>query len=507
MELKLFNTLGRTLQVFKPRHDKKVGMYTCGPTVYSTSHIGNLRTYIFEDILRRTLEFNGYQVDHVMNVTDVGHLTSDADEGEDKIEKAAKSAQRSALDIAREHEAEFFHDLDLLNIEHPTKVIRATETIDWQIDLIKKLEKKGATYVTSDGVYFDTSKFPRYGELSGQKLTDKKAGARVDVNSEKHHPSDFALWKFSKPEDKRQMEWPSPWGTGFPGWHIECSAMSMHELGDQFDIHCGGVDHIAVHHENEIAQSEAATGKHPWVNYWIHGEFLVVGSPFQITGIQNKCPNCGMLTPITDNPAPRTTCLKCGKVFSQVNIKMSKSSKGGVTTLDNLAKRFDPLAFRYLCLQSHYRKPLNFSLEAMEAAQNGLLRAWNMLADENNFKYGGDSEWLKKYESDFVNSINDDLNSSIAVALAIELVNYVEETPGATELLVRMNDVLALDLTPELAGKHVKAIGSGHDALLVEYTKARTEKRYADSDAIRKQFEEIGIIVEDTPTGSRLRRK
>ncbi len=460
--LKLYNTRTRTLEEFRPLDDKQVGLYTCGPTVYSTAHIGNLRTYIFEDVLRRTLELNGYTVKHVMNVTDVGHLTDDADMGRDKIEEQAKREKKSALDIARLHEQEFFADLKKLNIELPTVILRATETIDLQIGLIKKLEAQGVTYQISDGIYFDTSKFPRYGQLSGQKSSEKKAGARVEVNSEKRNPTDFALWKFSQPEDQRQMEWPSPWGVGFPGWHIECSAMSMKELGEQFDIHTGGVDHIAVHHENEIAQSETATGKHPFVNVWMHGEFL-------------KLP---------------------GK-------RMGKSEGNKITLQEVIEKGIHPLAFRYLTLQTHYRKPLSFTWESLQAAQTGLHRLWSWVTQAQGEAKIGCAE----YEQRFTAALNDDLNSAESLAVLNELLAADYPDSAKLQSIQVFDRVLGLDLDPHAAKQHVTPTGTGLETMLEDYEVARREKRFVDSDKIREKFDELGVIVEDTPKGSRLRKK
>lgn len=465
-DLKLYNTRTRSLELFTPIHKDQVGLYTCGPTVYGTAHLGNLRTYIFEDILRRTLALNGYNMKHVMNITDVGHLTGDGDMGEDKMELSAKQEKKSAYDIAAEHEQEFFADLQKLNILTPNVVLHATKTIDLQVGLIKRLEEKGVTYQTSDGVYFDTSKFPRYGELSGQKSSEKQAGARVEVNNEKKNPTDFALWKFSKPEDKRQMEWPSPWGVGFPGWHIECSAMSMHELGEQFDIHTGGVDHIAVHHENEIAQSEAATGKHPFVNVWMHGEFL-------------KLP---------------------GK-------RMGKS-EGNAITLEEVIKDVPALAYRYLVLQAHYRKPLSFTEVSLEAASAGLHRIWYSVAElgyEEPVESTKTELWLTKFQE----MINDDLNTAGGLAILESLLKEKGLSNGEKiQVLTAFDRVLGLDLTPEAADRHFPGEVTGHESDLEDYETARAEKRYNISDQIRKKLEAKGLTVEDLPDGtSRLRKK
>ncbi len=318
MELYLYNTLNRKKEIFKPIQDKKVGLYTCGPTVYNFAHIGNLRTFIFEDILKRALLYNGYRVKHIMNITDVGHLTGDRDMGEDKMEKGAQREGKTAWEIAEFYTRAFKQDMTHLNILEPTLWCKATDTIPEQIELIKTLEDKEFTYNISDGVYFDTSKFEGYTKLSNQDLEALQEGARVERNPEKRNATDFALWKFSPEGVKRQMEWDSPWGVGFPGWHIECSAMSMKFLRDQLDIHCGGVDHIDVHHTNEIAQSEAATGN-KFFNFWMHGAFLIISG---------------------------------GK-------KMAKSD-GNFLTLDStfIQNGIDPRVYRISTYQTHYRTPM-----------------------------------------------------------------------------------------------------------------------------------------------------
>lgn len=458
--LKLYNTRTRKLEEFKPLHDKTVSLYTCGPTVYSTAHIGNLRTYIFEDILRRTLVMNGYTVKHVMNVTDVGHLTSDEDTGEDKVEVEAKKQKKSAHDIAAFHAEEFFTDLERLNILKPTKILYATKTIDLQIDLIKQLEAKGYTYTISDGIYFDTSKFKRYGELSGQKAADKKAGARVEVNAEKKHPSDFALWKFSQPDEQRQMEWPSPWGTGFPGWHIECSAMSMKELGPQFDIHTGGVDHIPVHHENEIAQSEAASGKHPFVNFWLHGEFLTM-------------------------PGKR----------------MGKSEGNAITLQAIIDKGINPLAFRYLALQTHYRQKMNFSWESLEAAAEGLRTLTQRVAELGvNTKIG-----CAEFEQRFSEAINHDLNTAQALAIIQELLKADYPNEAKRQSINVMDHVLGLGLAD--AKPKPVSIPQSVTKLLEQRESARQSKDFRTADALRQQIEAAGFTIDDTDSGARLRKK
>lgn len=459
MSLKLYNSLSRKLEAVDWPKGKVVGLYTCGPTVYSTAHLGNLRTYVFEDVLRRVLELNEYSVKHVMNITDVGHLTSDADTGEDKIEKAARLQQTSAWEIAKEHEAEFFRDLDRLNVQRPSTVLRATETIQLQIDLIQKLVANGHAYRTSDGMYFDTSTDPGYGRLSKQKASEKKANARVEVSGEKKHPSDFALWKFSKPADQRQMEWDSPWGTGFPGWHIECSAMSLKEFPSGLDIHCGGIDHIAVHHENEIAQNEGA-GYKDFVKIWMHGEFLVL-------------------------PGKR----------------MGKSEGNAVL----LASINEPLFFRYLTLLTHYRKPLAYTPEALRAASKALTSLWTKLAGMPAPSDKPDQQYLQK----FLDAVNDDLNTPKAVGILHEMIDDKNiDRQVAIATLAKMDGVLGLDLTPSAAGKHLKPVGDEFDSLLEEYEVARKDKQYSISDRIRKELETKGLVVEDLPDGtSRLRKR
>ena len=327
MTLALYNTLTRRKEDFVPIRPGEVGLYTCGPTVYNYAHIGNLRTYLFEDVLKRVLAYNGYRVRHVMNITDVGHLTGDRDMGEDKMEKGAQREGKTAWDIAAFYTRAFQEDIRRLNIQEPSVWCKATDTIPEQIALIRTLEEKGYTYTTGDGVYFDTSKVPDYAKLSNQNLDALQEGARVEKNAAKRNATDFALWKLSPPGSRRQMEWDSPWGVGFPGWHIECSAMSMMYLGDQLDIHCGGADHVDIHHTNEIAQSEAATGR-KFFNVWMHGAFLNI----------------------------------------QGGKKMAKSEENFLTLENALVKRgIPPLAYRFASFLSHYRKPMEYSEESIQA--------------------------------------------------------------------------------------------------------------------------------------------
>ncbi|MBS7621782.1 cysteine--tRNA ligase, partial [Candidatus Bathyarchaeota archaeon] len=412
-EIYLFNTLTRRKERFVPIEKGKVRMYCCGPTVYWYAHIGNFRTYIFEDVLRRVLEFNGLEVKHVMNITDVGHLTSDADTGEDKMEVGAKRERKTVWEIADFYTGKFFEDAERLNILKPTIVCRATDHISDMISFIKKLEGRGYTYIIDDGVYFDTSKLKNYGKLTGmdfEKLNENlKAGARVEFNPNKRNVTDFCLWRFSPRDRKRQMEWESPWGVGFPGWHIECTVMGMKYLGENFDIHCGGIDHIPIHHTNEIAQAEAVTGK-PLANYWLHGAFLVFGK----------------------------------------SMKMAKSAGEIITVQTLVDEGFDPLAFRYLCLTAHYRSELVFTWESLKSAQNALftLREHVRSLAENLESEKSRSPKFEEYHEQFLKIINDDLNMPKALALTWTLVREEKTLTNREkyDLLMEFDKVFALDL-------------------------------------------------------------
>jgi cysteinyl-tRNA synthetase len=456
MSLKLFNTRTRKLEEFQPIHDKSVGFYGCGPTVYAAPQIGNLRTYVFEDVLRRSLEFLGYSVKHVMNITDVGHLTSNEDSGEDRMEIGSKREGLTARQIADKYEAMFKKDLEALNIESPTRWMRATDFIPQQITLIERLEKGEFTYKTSDGIYFDTAKFPHYGELEPNRLAGQKAGARVEENIEKRNPTDFALWKFSPKDSKRQMEWKSPWGTGFPGWHIECSAMSMEALGEQFDLHAGGVDHIPVHHTNEIAQAEAATGKRPFVKYWIHGEFLEL-------------------------PEKR----------------MGKSEGNAITVADVMAKGFDPLAFRYLVLTAHYRTKLQFSWEALAGAQQALERLRNHVQSWGEAKIG-----CAEFEERFRDAVANDLDTPKALAVVWDLVKSNYPGEARKRSLLTMDRVLGLNLDTAPVPLEVP---QNVMRLVEQREEARMKKDFAASDELREKISAAGFTVEDRPDGPRVR--
>jgi len=457
--MKLYNTLFRKKQEFKPINKKQVGLYTCGPTVYNYAHIGNLRTYIFEDILKRVLIYNGYKVKHVMNITDVGHLTGDRDMGEDKLEKSAQRAHKSAWQIAEFYTQAFKKDLKLLNILKPNIWCKATDNIKEQIDLIKKLEEKDYTYKTSDGIYFDTFKFKNYTKLSHQRLSELQEGARVEKNLEKKNPTDFALWKFSPKDKKRQMEWNSPWGIGFPGWHIECSAMSMKFLCQQLDIHCGGVDHINIHHTNEIAQSEAATGK-KFFNYWLHGAFL------NITG---------------------------GK-------KMAKSEKNFLTIENALLKKnINPLAYRYACLTVHYRKSMEWNVKSIQSAKNALNNLYEAIA---NIKADKKAIVDKKYREKFLMALNDDLNMPQALAVVWQIINSKLPEQIKKITLLDFDKVLGLGL--DKIKKEKSVIPEAVKKLAAKRERVRKNKNWPKADKIRKKIEELGYKIEDTKTGTKI---
>mgnify|MGYP001589297403 CR=1 FL=1 len=447
--------------MFKPLHSPSVGLYTCGPTVYHFAHIGNLRAYVFDDVLRRVLSLNGFVVNHVMNITDVGHLTSDSDTGEDKMVKGARREGKTAWDVAEFYTGHFKRDIASLNILEPSIWCKATDHIKEQIVLVQRLEQKGFTYVIDgDGVYYDTSKFSSYGDLGKLNMEGLKEGARVDVVEGKRNKSDFALWKFSPVGEQRDMEWESPWGVGFPGWHIECSAMAMKYLGESFDIHCGGVDHIQVHHTNEIAQAEGATGK-KFVNYWLHNEFVVIGA----------------------------------------KEKMAKSGDNFITLQVVQDKSFKPLAYRYLCLTAHYRSKLFFSWESLEAARTALDRLHQFAVDFKDGEVSGD--W-SSYKGEFVDALNDDLDTPRALAVVWKLLKDASLGAGSKyEALLFFDGVLALNL------------GAVKDIAVPERVKelvrlrevARTEKNWKVSDELRTQISSLGWFVQDTPEGQKVKKE
>lgn len=456
--LSLYDNYTRTLRRFEPLDPAgPVGLYTCGPTVYDFQHIGNFRTFLFEDILKRVLRWNGYAVRHVMNVTDVGHLTSDADTGEDKMEKGARRTGKTAWEIAQLYTDDFVENLARLNIEGATVLCRATDHIREQVEFIADLERNGYTYTTSDGVYFDTGRQPDYGHLARLDVHGLDAGRRVDVG-EKRRPTDFALWKFSPPGGTRQMEWDSPWGRGFPGWHIECSAMAQKYLGDWFDIHCGGEDHIPVHHTNEIAQTQARVGTR-LANFWLHGYFLLLD-----------------------------------------NAKMAKSA-GEFLRVESLLERgYDPLVYRYLCLTAHYRTQMSFSWDAMDAAATALDRMRNgVYALRAEPPAAADAASIDR----FTDEVNDDLNVPRALAVAWDVLRG--DLPGAVKraTLVRFDDVLGLGLAAwvpreAVVPPEVRALADARAA-------ARRAKRWAEADRLRADLAAAGWDMEDQPDGYRLK--
>ena len=464
MDFRIYNTMGREKQLFKPLKAGEAGIYTCGPTVYHYAHIGNMRSYVAEDGLVRAMRFLGWKVKRVMNITDVGHLVSDADTGEDKMEQGARREGKSAWDIAKFYTEAFFKDFDALNCARPDVVCPATDYIKEMIDLGLTLEKKGFTYpIAGDGVYFDTAKLPDYGKLAGRAHVEGiKEGARVEANAAKRNPVDFAVWKFAAPGEQRQMEWDSPWGKGFPGWHMECSAMAMKHLGDTIDIHCGGEDHVPVHHTNEIAQSEGATGK-PFSNYWMHVRFLVTG-------------DAG---------------------------KMSKSSGEFLTLASVTGRGYDPLAYRYYCMLTHYRKQLEFSWEAVEAAARGLdgLRALALKVKEEAGGAAPAADSGAKYFKDFEAALADDVNLPAALAVLWETLKD-GSIPAAQRyaFALKAEEVTALDL---FKVKEAGELAPELAALITERETARKNKDWKKSDELRKALSDKGVLIEDTPKGTK----
>ncbi len=456
--MKLGNTLTNKKEVFKPLDKTIVTMYNCGPTVYNYAHIGNMRSYVFADVLRRTLELNGYKVKQVLNITDVGEPAGDPDTGRDKIEESAKKEGKTAKEISQFYEKAFFDDLKKLNINITDTIFpHATEHIKEQIALIERLEQKDFTYKTTDGVYFDTSKFRDYGKLGNINLEGLEEGARIGVNKEKRNPTDFALWKFSKKGEARQQEWPSPWGVGFPGWHIECSAMSMKYLGETFDIHTGGIDHIPIHHNNEIAQSEAATGKQ-FVRYWLHNAFVNVPSG-----------------------------------------KMSKSENNFIRLKDLEDKGIRPLAYRYWLLTAHYHSPITFSFEAISAAETALFK---LAGHVGQMPAGGSVS--DSYSRKFKEIINNDLDTPGAVSLAWQLLKDTETTDADKRATIAdMDKVLGLEILKlgEESKKTAINVPKEVKELLEKREIARSQKDWETADALRDEITNKGYSVEDTADG------
>jgi len=471
--LKLYNTLTRTKEEFKPIESGRVRMYSCGPTVYHYMHIGNLRTFFFEDILLRVLKYNGYDVKYVMNITDVGHLVADSDEGDDKMEESAKQQGKTVWEVAEYYTKAFKNDVIRLNIFPPDIYTKATDYIQQQIDMVKCLEDKGYTYRIKDGIYYDTSKFPDYGKLARLDIKGLQEGARVEFSSEKKNITDFALWKFSPENAQRQMEWESPWGKGFPGWHIECSAMSKAELGTHFDIHCSAVDHIPIHHTNEIAQSEACSGEKS-VNYWVHGEHLDMG-----------------------------------------NEKMSKSLGNFVTLQMLIDKGYSAMDYRYFLLMAHYKKKLKFSFEAMDAAKSGLKnlkgkisKAIQESSDIKNEAENIISEKYKYYNEKFLSSINDDLNMPEAMAVMWDMLK--DENLSSTEkagLALDFDKIFGLELDKQAEINKPDSIPEEIKTLAFERREAKKNKDFKRSDEIRDIIREKGFEIMDTKGQEIITRK
>jgi cysteinyl-tRNA synthetase len=456
----LYNTLTRKKEKFQALNPPQVGLYCCGPTVYDYQHIGNMRTYIFEDILKRTLKYNGYKVKHIMNITDIGHLVSDADEGEDKMMKALKreykgemihesSQRKSMMKLAEKYTKAFKEDLLKLNIQEPDKYTKATKHVKEQIKLVQTLIDKGYTYETKDGIYFDTTKYPEYGKLALLDKQELQAGKRTSLG-EKKDIHDFALWKFSQANENRIMEWKAFGRKGFPGWHAECSAMSQKYLGKHFDIHCGGIDHIPVHHTNERAQNNCATGIPECVNLWMHGEFLILDKA-----------------------------------------KMSKSAGTFITLQDAINKGINPLAYRYFCLMTHYRKPLSFSWEALESAQRGLNNLYNDIYSLGEKKGKINLEFKNK----LLNSTNDDLNIPQILAVLQEVLKSNLKKEDKLTTILEFDKVLGLNL--KSVKKEKINIPAEIKNLAEQRLNARQEKNWTESDKIRDEINKLGWEIED----------
>ena len=458
MEITFYNTLTKTKEIFKPLNEKEVRIYTCGPTVYKDATIGNMRTFIFMDTLRRMLKYNGYKLKHAMNITDVGHLVSDADEGEDKMLKSAREEGKTPLEIAEYYTNRFLNDLHNLNIDMPEIICKATDHINEMIEFVKKLLENGYAYETTTAIYFDVSKLDEYGILSGINLSEQKAGARVEIDEEKRNPYDFALW--IKAPENHLMKWDSPWGLCYPGWHIECSAMGRKYLGDQFDIHTGGIDLIPTHHENEIAQSKGITNKIP-ARYWLHQEFLLI--------------NGG---------------------------KMSKSL-GNVYLLQDIIDRgYDPLTYKLFCYSSHYRNKLNFTWEAIESANKSLIKLKEGYNQHLNGKEEVDIEVLEKFENDFHKAINDDLNMPVAMSIVWETIKYQKKSKKIAELLLKFDTVLGLKINEKINNKNKEEELPQEIIKMIEKRKkAREEKDWKLSDEIREELKKLGYNIKDEKNG------
>lgn len=462
MQLRFYNTLTRKKEDFVPVKPHQAGIYSCGPTVYKYAHIGNLRAYVFMDELRRVLEYNGYKVKSVMNITDVGHLVSDADDGEDKMSKSAHETGKTPLEIASFYTDQFIKDIDALNIKRPTVCPKATDNIPEMIAVVQSLLDKGYAYETEDGIYFSVEKFPDYGKLSGINLADQRHGARVEVNSFKRHPVDFALWKKAAPNHLQQ--WDSPWGKGFPGWHIECTAMSKKYLGEIFDIHTGGVDHIPIHHENEIAQAECWLG-HPAVHYWMHSEFMLIDGG-----------------------------------------KMSKSLGNTYTISDLVAKGYSPVVFRYFCLNVQYRQKINFTWEAMDAAKAAYNKLCAQLVSHKNSPARTEKSILDDFHNKFEEAINDDLNIPLAIGVLWTMLK-LPKSCDVYKLALDFDRVFALDFDKVKEEKKEIIIPDNVRQLAETRLQARKAKNWAESDRLREELSALGYSVKDTADGYELSEK
>ena len=462
MQLRFYNTFTRKKEDFVPVKPHQAGIYSCGPTVYKYAHIGNLRAYVFMDELRRVLEYNGYKVKSVMNITDVGHLVSDADDGEDKMSKSAHETGKTPLEIASFYTDQFMKDIDALNIKRPTVCPKATDNIPEMIAVVQSLLDKGYAYETEDGIYFSVEKFPDYGKLSGINLADQRHGARVEVNSFKRHPVDFALWKKAAPNHLQQ--WDSPWGKGFPGWHIECTAMSKKYLGEVFDIHTGGVDHIPIHHENEIAQAECWLG-HPAVHYWMHSEFMLIDGG-----------------------------------------KMSKSLGNPYTISDLVAKGYSPVVFRYFCLNVQYRQKINFTWEAMDAAKAAYNKLCAQLVSHKNSPARTEKSILDDFHNKFEEAINDDLNIPLAIGVLWTMLK-LPKSCDVYKLALDFDRVFALDFDKVKEEKKEIVIPDNVRQLAETRLQARKAKNWAESDRLREELSALGYSVKDTADGYELSEK
>ncbi|HRE41274.1 MAG TPA: cysteine--tRNA ligase [Ignavibacteria bacterium] len=466
MALNFYNTLTRTKEEFIPIEQGKVKMYCCGPTVYNYQHIGNLKTFLFEDILKRVLIYNDYEVTHIMNITDVGHLVSDEDEGEDKMELGASREGKTVWQIAEYYTDVFKEDLKRLNILYPDVFCKATDFIKEQIEMIECLEKKGFTYRTSDGIYYDTSKFPDYGKLAKLDIEGLRAGERVEFSEEKRNPTDFSVWKFSPKDKQRQMEWDSPWGKGFPGWHLECSAMSIKFLGNHFDIHCGGIDHIPVHHTNEIAQAEACTGE-KFVNYWLHGEFLNMG-----------------------------------------DVKMSKSSGDFLTLQRLIDMKYDPMHYKYFLLSAHYRTKLKFSFEALDAAKSGYDRLLtNILKIKNSVSKTSQSEQTNSEQNKFKSYINDDLNIPRGLAQLQQIVSSELSNEEKLFLIYEFDKIFGFGFK-DAKDKPKDDIDIPSEILTLAEARieAKKNKDFKRADEIRNEIKVKGFEVIDKKEGFEIKK-